>query len=125
MKKSQLLAVRLYFFKQTGCPHCAMAEPDVVRFQRRHPRVSVIHTRSDGVDGFEPAGTPAYLIKVNDKQAFTHVGRLTLKELEEAYKEGIEEYTNAEEAGFDGADAEEEKAESLELRERQAREEEE
>ena len=86
---------RLYFFHQPGCGYCAMARPDAEQFQLRHPEGIIIYVHrglKPEVAGFKPSGTPAYLLLLNEGQtAFTHVGALTLKELEAALKEARRE----------------------------------
>lgn len=131
MKTPPLNAARLYWFHQVGCGHCALAEPEVAKFQRKHPKVMVIKVnlaRREEVDGWAPAGTPAYLLKINEKQVFTHIGGLRFAELEEAYQDAVAEYENTTEPlegeGLDGDD-EDPKAGEYEEKENAARDEEE
>ena len=78
---------RLYFFYQHGCGHCAAAEPALLTFVSRHPEGMVIRknlARSKPVAGFEPIGTPAYLMVCgeNTGDGSTHVGALNAEQLE-------------------------------------------
>ncbi|MFA6118135.1 MAG: thioredoxin domain-containing protein [Sphingomonas sp.] len=123
------VACRLYFFYAPNCPHCAMAEPDVTRFHRKHKRVLVVrvnnNNRDAGIDGFAPAGTPAYLLKVNERKAFHHIGRLTLVELDKAYDEALSEHATKEELGLAGDDEDDSDDIDAESKEQDARDEEE
>ena len=81
--------ISCYFFFQSQCSACAIAEPELTKFMSRHPEVLVIRIdarRGREVAGFKAKATPAYLFKSgNDK--FKHVGPLKAEDLDDILSE--------------------------------------
>lgn len=81
-------AARLYFIYQTGCPACASAEPPLARFSRKNPHLMILRRnaqKSPEVAGFEPNGTPAYLLMVEGTPVWRHEGMLDEVELQRVW----------------------------------------
>lgn len=86
-------SARLYFFYQPGCPACTSAEPQLARFSRANPHLMVLRKnalKSVPVAGFDPKGTPAYLLMVDGEPVWRHEGILLSDQLQKMWGQALE-----------------------------------
>lgn len=75
--------VTVHVFMQMGCPACDAAKPHLLALRAKYPmRVFVIPKFTGSVHGWSPSGTPGYAVVIGGQLVATHVGTLTLKDLE-------------------------------------------
>lgn len=79
----------LLVYKAEGCPACAEAETALRRLQAEHAldiivvRLDVFRRDWKAKYGWQPNGTPAYALVVNDRIRQKHVGVMDYPELVE------------------------------------------
>ncbi len=74
---------RLIVVKQFGCEACAEAQPALDAFARKYAgQIFVIPVYSRRVQDWEPRGTPAYALIVENQIIRKRIGVMTLAELE-------------------------------------------
>jgi hypothetical protein len=92
----------LYFLYGQGCEACAAAEPELVAFMDRHPRLLVLRLDAMGTPaarlGIPIKATPTYVYRRGREGATaSHIGLLTAKELDKWVKKAAATLGGAEE----------------------------
>lgn len=79
----------LYFVKQEGCEACAEAEPELAKFETKHPTVMILRIDANGPFparlGLKLRATPTYLFR-RGTEAVAKVGMLKVAEIEKWMK---------------------------------------
>lgn len=106
---------RLYFFWRPGCHYCEKGKKYIAEFEKLHRAEGAVlrinaQLRSK-VGAFEPAGVPAYLLCISEREVIQHEGLLKLDELEDLLQQGQEEYAKGE-SGEEEEEEEEEEDDS-------------
>lgn len=89
--------VTFYFWRHTDCGVCKIAEPIFDDFMKDKKvlskDLSVFVIKLDTTyltwkkHGWEPRGTPAYMLEVNGEPVWKHLGGLRIKELTQVWNQ--------------------------------------
>lgn len=81
----------LYFWRHAECGVCAVAEPVLDAWKQKHPDLFLIKLDVTFKEwekyGFNPKGTPAYLLTANETPVWKFVGGLRESDLNKMWKQ--------------------------------------